>query len=84
MPRERLLVVGNGMAGLKLVEEMAAGAAPERFAITVVGAETEPAYNRVLLSAMLAGDVGAADVALKPRHWYAENGVTLKVERQAH
>ena len=83
MPRERLLVVGNGMAGLKLVEEMAAGAEPGRFAIAVVGAEPEPAYNRVLLFSLLAGEVSADDVALKPRDWYAQNGITLKTGQPA-
>ena len=60
--RKRLLVVGNGMAGLRLLEEVLA-LAPGRFDITVIGAEPEPAYNRVLLSSLLAGEIGADDVA---------------------
>ncbi len=80
--REQLLVVGNGMAGLKLVEELVR-AAPGRFAITVVGAEPEAAYNRVLLSALLAREVGPEDIALKPRHWYTDNGISLHTGRPA-
>ena len=60
--RERLVVVGNGMAGLRFLEELVRRA-PGRFEVTVVGAEPEPAYNRVLLSSLLAGDIGAGDVA---------------------
>ncbi len=53
--RERLLVVGAGMAGLKLVEELVE-LCPGRYDIAMVGAEARPAYNRVLLSSLLAGD----------------------------
>jgi nitrite reductase (NADH) large subunit len=71
-----LLVVGNGMAGLRFVEALLR-LAPGRFAVTVVGAEPQPAYNRVLLSALLAQDVSAAELTLRDRAWYAENGVRL-------
>jgi nitrite reductase (NADH) large subunit len=74
--RERLLIVGNGMASVRLVERLAA-LAPQRHAITVVGAEPAPGYNRVLLSALLAGDVAEADVVLRERDWYALNGIRL-------
>jgi len=74
--RERLVVVGNGMAGLRFLEELVRRA-PGRFDVTVVGAEPDPAYNRVLLSSLLAGDIGVGDVELKPREWYAEHGVAL-------
>jgi nitrite reductase (NADH) large subunit len=73
---ERLLIIGNGMTGVRLVEALARRA-PGRFAITVVGAESEAGYNRVLLSALLAGDVGKPDIELKRREWYAANGVSL-------
>lgn len=73
---ERLVVVGSGMAGLKLVEELHA-AAPGRFAVTMVGAEPEAAYNRVLLSSMLAGEASAADIALRDTAWYAAANTTL-------
>ena len=57
--RERLLVVGAGMAGLKLVEELVE-LCPGRYDIAMVGAEARPAYNRVLLSSLLAGDAAEA------------------------
>jgi len=76
MSRERLVVVGNGMAGLRFLEELLRRA-PGKFEVAVVGAEPEPAYNRVLLSSLLAGDIASADVQMRPREWYAEHGVTL-------
>src|SRR5262245_18033642 len=76
LPRERLVVVGNGMAGLRCLEELVRRA-PGRFAVTVIGAEPAAAYNRVLLSSLLAGDIGAGDVELRPREWYAEHGIAL-------
>ena len=76
MARQRLVVVGNGMAGLRLLEELVRRASG-RFDITVVGAEPHPAYNRVLLSPLLAGEIGPADVALRPAGWYAEQGIAL-------
>ena len=80
--RERLAVVGNGMAGLRLLEEVLA-LAPERFDITVIGAEPGPAYNRVLLSSLLAGEIGADDVEMRPRAWYAEHGIALRTGQPA-
>lgn len=64
------------MAGLRFVEDLVA-VAPDRFDITVIGAEPQPAYNRVLLSPLLAGEINSEDVSLKPADWYAANGVTL-------
>jgi nitrite reductase (NADH) large subunit len=80
--RERLVVVGNGMAGLRFLEEQVRRA-PGRFEVRVVGAEPKPAYNRVLLSSLLAGDIGAGDVQLRPREWYAEHGIALVTGQQA-
>ncbi|GLK81048.1 NAD(P)/FAD-dependent oxidoreductase [Methylopila turkensis] len=76
MDRERLVVVGNGMAGLRLLEELKA-ACPGRYAVTVIGAEPEPAYNRVLLSSLLAGEASDEDLAFRDRAWYAANGYRL-------
>lgn len=73
----RLVIVGNGMASLKLIEEISQRC-PGRYAVTVVGAEPEIAYNRVLLSSMLAGEATASDVALRSRDWYGERGVALR------
>ncbi len=74
--RERLLIVGNGMASVRLLERLLA-LAPHRYAVTVVGAEPQPAYNRVLLSALLAGDATDEDIQLRPRRWYETNGIRL-------
>src|SRR6476646_9290876 len=80
--RKRLLVVGNGMAGLRLLEEVLASA-PGRFDIAVIGAEPEPAYNRVLLSSLLAGEIDTDDVQMRPRAWYAGHGIALRTGQPA-
>ncbi|WP_371347815.1 NAD(P)/FAD-dependent oxidoreductase [Ancylobacter sp. IITR112] len=74
--RERLLIVGHGMAATRLVEELTARA-PGRFNITLLGAEPRPAYNRILLSPVLAGERSPEDIALHPDDWYARHGVRL-------
>jgi nitrite reductase (NADH) large subunit len=74
--RERLLIVGNGMAGVRLCEELAARA-PGRHAVTVVGAEARPGYNRVLLSSLLADEVSEAETTLRDAGWYAAQGIEL-------
>jgi nitrite reductase (NADH) large subunit len=74
--RERLLVAGGGMAGLKLVEELTE-LCPRRYEIVMVGKEPRPPYNRVLLSSLLAGEVQEADVELRSRSWFAGNGIAL-------
>jgi nitrite reductase (NADH) large subunit len=74
--RESLLIIGNGMAAMRLLQELEERA-PGRFRVTVVGAETQPAYNRVLLSPFLAGEICWADVCLKPADWYAERDIRL-------
>ena len=81
---EKLLIIGNGMASVRLCEEILAYA-PRRFAITVVGEEPQAGYNRVLLSALLAGDIGEADIKLRDEAWYRARGIDLvtgqRVER---
>lgn len=74
--KQRLVVVGAGMAGLKLVEELVAQC-PGRYDIVLAGAEPHPAYNRVLLSSLLANEAHAEDLTLRPLAWYVENGITL-------
>lgn len=74
--KERLIVVGNGMAGMRNVEELLARA-PDRYAITVIGAEPRPNYNRILLSSVLAGDKTIDEIVINPRTWYDERGITL-------
>lgn len=76
MERERLVIIGAGMAGLRLLEELKA-ACPGRYNVTIVGAEPEPAYNRVLLSSLLAGEASDEDLRLQPRAWYGAHGYRL-------
>jgi nitrite reductase (NADH) large subunit len=74
--RRRLVVVGNGMAGIKAVEEILART-PDAFAITVFGAEPHGNYNRIMLSPVLAGEKRFDDIVTHPRDWYDQNGLEL-------
>jgi nitrite reductase (NADH) large subunit len=74
---ESLVIVGNGMAAARLVDELAR-AALGRYAIAVIGAEPRLAYNRVLLSSVLAGETASHEIELKPARWWRDRGVTLK------
>lgn len=76
LPRQRLVVIGNGMAGMRTVEELLARA-PVRYDVTVFGAEPHPNYNRIMLSSVLAGEKAVEDIIINSREWYAENGITL-------
>lgn len=71
-----LLVLGAGMAGAKVVEEVLTRA-PDRFHIRMFGAEPNGTYNRILLSHVLAGHADDQKLWLNPRHWYEERGVHL-------
>jgi nitrite reductase (NADH) large subunit len=72
----KLVVVGNGMAGIRAVEELLK-LAPDLYDITVFGAEPHPNYNRILLSPVLAGEQTIDEIILNTREWYAENHITL-------
>jgi nitrite reductase (NADH) large subunit len=74
--RARLVVVGNGMAGMRAVEELLARA-PDRFAITVIGAEPHVNYSRILLSAALAGEKSLDEIVINARDWYDRHGIRL-------
>jgi nitrite reductase (NADH) large subunit len=74
---EPLVIVGNGMAATRLVDELAK-VALGRYAIAVVGDEPRLAYNRVLLSSVLAGETASRDIDLLPADWWRRRGVTLK------
>jgi anaerobic selenocysteine-containing dehydrogenase/NADPH-dependent 2,4-dienoyl-CoA reductase/sulfur reductase-like enzyme/bacterioferritin-associated ferredoxin len=76
-PREQLLVVGAGMAGLAAVEAVVEHD-PSAFAVTIVGAEPRLPYNRVRLSQALAGKLAAPDLALRDRGWFAERGIEVR------
>jgi nitrite reductase (NADH) large subunit len=74
-PAKKLIVVGNGMAGMSCVEQMLTYA-PD-FHITVFGDETHVNYNRVLLSSVLAGEKSADDIVLHPLDWYRKHNIDL-------
>jgi nitrite reductase (NADH) large subunit len=74
---EPLVIVGNGMAAARLVDELAKTALG-RYAIAVIGEEPRLAYNRVLLSSVLAGETASHEIELKPADWWRDRGVTLK------
>jgi nitrite reductase [NAD(P)H] large subunit len=74
---EPLIVIGNGMAAARLVDELARRALG-RYAVAVIGEEPRLAYNRVLLSALLADEVDFDDIELRPARWWRDRGVTLR------
>ena len=74
---KRLIVVGNGMAGMACVEQILKYAA--MFRITVFGDETHTNYNRVMLSSVLAGEKSADDIVINSREWYRRNEIDLRV-----
>jgi nitrite reductase (NADH) large subunit len=74
--RQKLVVVGNGMAGIRALEELLK-IAPDLYDVTVFGAEPHPNYNRILLSPVLAGEQTIDEIILNPLSWYAEQGITL-------
>lgn len=83
--RRRLVVIGNGMAGARAVEEILARGGAEQFTITMFGDEPYGNYNRIMLSHVLSGEESDADIFLNSLHWYQDNNITLhagvRVER---
>jgi NAD(P)H-nitrite reductase large subunit len=77
MTKRRLVVVGNGMAGARFVEELISRGGRDLFEIAVYGDEPYGAYNRILLSSVLAGHHEPHDIVTNPPAWYAANGVAL-------
>ncbi len=74
--KQRLVVIGNGMAGMRTVEELLS-AAPEKYDITVFGAEPYGNYNRIMLSSVLCGEKTIEDIVINDRQWYIDNGIRL-------
>ncbi len=74
--KPRLCVIGNGMAGVRTIEELLK-LAPDRYDITIIGAEPHPNYNRILLSPVLAGEQSLSDIILNDHAWYREHGIRL-------
>lgn len=74
--RERLVVIGNGMAGCRAVEEILARD-PARYSVTIFGAEPRVNYNRIMLSSVLAGEKTFDEIVINDAAWYANNAITL-------
>ena len=81
MKKMKLVMVGNGMAGVRTLEELLK-IAPDLYDITVFGAEPHPNYNRILLSPVLAGEQTIDEIILNPLSWYEEHGITLHLGRK--
>ena len=77
MAKQKLVVVGNGMAGARAVEEVLALGGADLFKITMFGDEPYGNYNRILLSNILSGIQDPTEIFMNPLPWYAENGITL-------
>ncbi len=75
---QKLIVVGNGMAGIRAVEEILARGGSDSFDITVFGDEPYGNYNRILLSNVLAGSDDPAEIYLNEVDWYGDNGIDLR------
>ena len=73
---EPLIIVGNGMAATRLADELSRQALG-RYAVAVIGDEPRLAYNRVLLSPLLAGEIGEPEIELKPATWWQARGVSM-------
>ncbi|QHM18105.1 Nitrite reductase [NAD(P)H] [Bacillus subtilis] len=76
MGKKQLVLVGNGMAGVRTIEEILS-VAKDEFQITIFGAEPHPNYNRILLSKVLQGDTDIKDITLNDWDWYEENNIQL-------
>lgn len=81
MQKLKLVMIGNGMAGVRTLEELLK-LAPDLYDITVFGAEPHPNYNRILLSPVLAGEQTFEEIVLNDLNWYAENGIKLLLGRK--
>ncbi|MCW5653531.1 nitrite reductase large subunit NirB [Hydrogenophaga sp.] len=82
-PRQKLVMVGNGMAGVRALEELIR-LAPDLYEVTVFGAEPHPNYNRILLSPVLAGEQTLEEIVLNDWAWYRDNGITLHAGCTVH
>jgi nitrite reductase (NADH) large subunit len=76
LKKSKLVMVGNGMAGVRTIEELIK-VAPDLYDITVFGAEPHPNYNRILLSPVLAGEQTLDEIVLNSWDWYTDNHITL-------
>ncbi|NTU27536.1 FAD-dependent oxidoreductase [Bacillus tequilensis] len=76
MKKQRLVLAGNGMAGIRCIEEVLK-LNRQMFEIVIFGSEPHPNYNRILLSSVLQGETSLDDITLNSKDWYAANGITL-------
>ncbi len=81
MQKQKLVMIGNGMAGVRTLEELLK-LDPERYDITVFGAEPHGNYNRILLSPVLSGEMRLPEIMLNDLDWYRDNGITLHAGRK--
>ena len=81
MQKLKLVMIGNGMAGVRTLEELLK-LAPDLYDITVFGAEPHPNYNRILLSPVLAGEQTFEEIILNDLNWYADNDIKLLLGRK--
>jgi nitrite reductase (NADH) large subunit len=81
MKKMKLVMVGNGMAGVRTLEELLK-LTPDLYDITVFGAEPYPNYNRIMLSPVLAGEQGIQDIILNDIDWYKQNNITLHLNKK--
>ena len=81
MSKPRLVLIGNGMAGVRTIEELLK-LKPDHYDITIFGAEPHPNYNRILLSPVLAGEMQVKDIILNELDWYAENNIKLHTGKE--
>src|SRR5687768_2320434 len=79
--KPRLVLIGNGMAGVRAVEELLK-LAPDLYEITIFGAEPHPNYNRILLSPVLAGEQTLEDIILNGEDWYRDNGIRVHLGKK--
>ncbi|ASS97009.1 nitrite reductase large subunit NirB [Peribacillus simplex] len=76
MAKQKLALIGNGMAGVRCIEEILK-IQPERFEVTVFGSESHPNYDRIQLSNVLQGATTIDDITINDWNWYKENNITL-------
>ena len=81
--KQNLVVIGNGMAGARAVEEILARGGADKFNFVMFGDEPYGNYNRILLSDVLNGSQMPGDIFLNPREWYRSNNITLHSGVQA-
>ncbi|MBC6316347.1 nitrite reductase large subunit NirB [Listeria grandensis] len=82
MPKQKLLMIGNGMAGVRTIEEILERE-PGKYAITIIGDEPYPNYNRIMLSNILQNKMAPSEIILNDEAWYKDNQIDLHTSEQA-